>query len=396
MTAILVLILGVIILLLSLFISFGGLDALAEAFQRAVSGLSGGLISLYLIFRAIDSLFPDPVKRFIAWVLRRIPNIPTSLQRITMKNEVEGNLNSILKDYGEEGYSVAPYPAELVWLSGQSTTADSFFRKGKVTIVMDYSDDPARNLAEGALLYCRKGLIPETRQYIPSPLMRAIDLTFVDTVLERRNLAGGRFYFTFDILPRECENHPEVRPFFEILDSLEEKGYFTRILLPELRYYASSVKTRASHKSHESQIQDFLQFLEQNSKYWNIGCKVPLDHAGETIRVGVIIVGTPIKLRHEGLRPYVKRIARCGDAGARVVYLVGTDLGAIAIPQIANDAYRRDLINKPKIQSYNALRGDRVEKWRVARLEIPEGISKKFLDEFPEIKDWPDLDLEQP
>ena len=395
MLSIIILVIGLIFLILSLAISFGVLEAVTEVLQRSLSGGLGGLFGLYLIARATYSMFPEPLKRSIAWAIRRIPNLPGRFQRRAMKNEVEGNLNSIISDFGEEGYSIVAHPVKVVWLSGQAVTAESFFSKGKVTIVMKYSDDPARNIAEGALLYCRRGLIPETRQYISPPLLRGIDLTFVDAVLERRNLAGGRFYFMFDILPRECEEHPEVKPYFEVLDALEEKGYFTRILLPELKYYASSVQARATRRSHESQINDFVQFLDQNSKYWDLGCKVVLDHIHETIRAAVIIVGTPVKLRREGLRPYVKRIARCGDAGARIVYLVGTDLGAIAIPQIAKEAYHRGLVNEPRVQSYNALRRGRVEKWRVARLEIPEGISKKFLDEFPEMRDWPDLDLEQ-
>ena len=138
---------------------------------------------------------------------------------------------------------------------------------------------------------------------------------------------------------------------------------------------------------------NFVHFLAQNATYWDQGGLVALDHVRELIRVGVIIVGTESKLRVEGLRPYVKRIATCGDMGARDVYLVGTELGARAIPQIVEEAVRRGLAPQLKIQSYNALRRGKVQKWRVARLEIPEGTSRKFLDEFPEMRDWPDLEL---
>ncbi|MBC8276015.1 MAG: hypothetical protein H8E40_13745, partial [Chloroflexi bacterium] len=90
MAAIIILICGIIVLLLSLFIGFGGLGSLTEALQRGVTSIPAGLFSLFLIYKAIDSLFPEDLKRTIAWLLRRIPNIPTSFQRRAIKNEVEG------------------------------------------------------------------------------------------------------------------------------------------------------------------------------------------------------------------------------------------------------------------------------------------------------------------
>ena len=393
MLAALLLILGVLILVLSLSAGFGFLAAAQEEIQRGLSGVLGSVFSILIIAKAIEWLLPDFVKRCFAWVLRKLPCLPRALQRRAMKNEVEGNLNAVLQDFRTEGQGIAPYPARLVWTSGESLSADSFFRQGRVTIILDYSENPDRNIAEAGLLYCREGLIPETRQYVEPPLLRAIDLTFVDALLERRNLTAGRFYFINEIVPREYEKSPSVRPHFERLDALEEKGYFSRILLPELRDYPGRVAVRMAHRSHQDQINDFVHFLAQNATYWDQGGLVALDHVRELIRVGVIIVGTESKLRVEGLRPYVKRIATCGDMGARDVYLVGTELGARAIPQIVEEAVRRGLAPQLKIQSYNALRRGKVQKWRVARLEIPEGTSRKFLDEFPEMRDWPDLEL---
>jgi len=382
-----------VVLLVTIIVGFGAVEAFSANLQRIASLIFGSIISIFLIIKTVESALPEQFKIFIAGVLRKIPAIPTMLERKVMKNEIEGNLNTVLSDFKAESCSIAPYSAEITWISENKMSADSFFKKGKVAIVLDYSEDADRNIAEAAFLYCKQGLIPNTRQYIPAPFMRAIDLAFVDAVLERRNLASGRFYFICEILTREFNKNPNTKPYFDKLDALEEKGYFTRILLPELQDYSGMVKARSSHKEHQSQIEEFLNFISQNSEFWDNGNKVGLDHIKENIRVAIIIVGTHTKLRGEGLRPYLKRIATCGERGARNIYLVGTDLGANAIPQIIEEAINRGLGTKPMIQAYNASRKGRVEKWRIARLTVQEGAARKFLDEYPEIKDWPDLNL---
>ena len=62
--------------------------------------------------------------------------------------------------------------------------------------------------------------------------------------------------------------------------------------------------------------------------------------------------------------------------------------------RIVKEAERRGIVGESDIYTSNVALNGMVVKQRIARLSLPEGRLKKFLDELPEIRDWPDLELE--
>ena len=203
---------------------------------------------------------------------------------------------------------------------------------GRIIIKLDYEDNPHRNLVETGLLYCREGLLRNVREHMPRPMRRALDLTFIHTVLDRQGLTSGKLYLIEDVLQREFEKSPETENYYNLLDRLEAHAFFGRVVVPELRDYRG-VSASQSKQAHRKEFDDFLTFADAVVRAREGGSKASLDHVKPFIRTGIIRIGIDWRLRFEGMRPYIRRIALCGDLGARTVYLIGDRFGAAAVPQ---------------------------------------------------------------
>jgi len=385
---------GIIIFLVSVGMALGLVPALTESIRdvllESIGSFSGIVLILYSIWKAI----PDVVKHFIAKGLRKIPNLPINYKRRTVKFELESEINAALREFAKEGAGFVEHEVVVSWLTPEEKARRLFFSSGKAYLKLDFAEDKERNLVEAVLMYCNECLLPEVRQYIARPLMHAIDLTFTDELLDRRNAVRGRAYFTQEVIPREIEATPEVNKYLDTLELLSQHGLFIRILLPELRDYPGRTHRRVARRSHLEQIESFIEFLKITAEDRTRRAKRVWLHIGETIRVGVTLVGITSRLHYEGTKPYVRRIAINNTEGARIVYLIGYNLGVSYAPVIAKEANQRGIIDKYEIYSYDALIGGKLQKQVLARLSIPEGAGQRFLELFPSKEEWPDLEIE--
>lgn len=296
-----------------------------------VGGLAIVLLLLYLAFPQNAQIVLSHVGKLVAWA-------GTGAHRFVVKNQVEGHVNTAMRQFNVESGGAMPHPVKVVW-AGRDVSPESFLEKGRVIVKLGYSEPAYRNVVNTALLCCQAGLLPETRHYLTPSLGRAIDLEVVDSILKRNKFTEGRVYFLNDILPAEFQKRPTVEPWFSIMEELELRGYFTRILLSELLRYPSRAAYRAGKDTHHEEIEAFAHFLHDIAQC-PPGGEVQLDFLRERLRVGVIIVGKALKLDVEGWEPYLRRVRLCADRGTDMVYLIGVKGAASAIPGIARAAER--------------------------------------------------------
>jgi hypothetical protein len=224
--------------------------------------------------------------------------------------------------------------------------------------------------------------------------MRSIDLTFIDELLDRRNAIRGRAYFVQEVIPREIEATPEVKKYLDKLELISQHGLFIRVMMPELKEYPGRTQRRIARGNHLAQVEEFVDFLKVTAERRAKGGKMLWLHIGETIRVGVILVGVTDKLVFEGSKPYVRRTAMHNASGARTVYLIGYNLGVNFVPGIAKEAKQREIVSQYEMSEYSALIGHEVKRQVVARLSTPDGAGKRFLELYPSMAEWPDLEEE--
>lgn len=357
--------------------------------QTAVGKVGIPVGVVILLWQLVKSVFPEGAKLFVAFVLRKIGYLPVQLRRTVVRNEVEGNLNRAVKEFACEGTRLLPHPASVVWVAPSELSPDSFFRDGRIIIKLDYSENPHRNIVEGAILYCKAGLVPETRRYLSDEFRRALDLVFVQAVLDRNDLREGLLYFAQEVVQRELGKNPDVQNHHDRFSKLHEHGYFTRILLPELRDYAGRVHTADTRRQHHQWIANFVDFLMQMTREHPPGSEWALDHITKRFRVSVIIIGKAKRLASEGQRPYLKRIAKCAQEGARTIFLIGP---SSAIPDIAKNATKLTIADSSVCESYHLTWRENVWRAWCARLEISEETAALALDRVPGVEAWPDFE----
>ena len=387
-----ILVVGLLILFLATVITFDLISEPIADIQNVGTKAIAWLAGLSLVVQGAWKALPDPLKRFSAAALRMLPTLPNAWKRRVVKNELEGTLNAALREFNREGAGFVDHEVKIEWLTPSDDVRDTFFRSGKAFLKLGFSENNHRNLVEAALAFCREGLMPSTRQYVPQPLMKAIDLVFVDEVLERRQAHLSRAYLTQEVIPREVERLPGVDSYIETLSLISQQGLFTRIFLPELRDYPGFVPARMALYRHHYDIFEFLGFLETTVKSRETRTRTVLIHVGAVVRVAIVLVGIPDKLRFEGTRPYVRRAAIHNRRGARTVYLLGYNEGVHFVRDIAAEAKARGIVSSFEIEEYTAIVGDDVSNHRLARMTMVPGGGRKFLDEHEDLHEWPDLD----
>ena len=384
-------IVGLILSLLVVAYTLGAFKDFSERIQEVVTLVAGGGATISIWAIVLWQGAPDFVKRLIARLIRLAPDVPNHFKRRAIKNEIESSINKAFKQFNREGAGFVDHEISISWLKPGDDAREIFFSSGKAYIKLDYSRSPEVNLVEAALLFCKRGLIPGTRQYIPRQLMKAIDLQFVDEILQRERAAGSRSYFVHEVIPRETEGSQGTTKFVDKLQTVSQYGLFTRVLLPELRDYPALAQDAWPYRRHAQEIESYLDFLEAAVKSREEGTKVALLHVGQAIRTAIVLVGIPSKLQFEGTSPYIRRTAMNEKEGAQTVYLLGYNEGVGYIELIAKESQYRGLVDRYNIELYDATVRNKVERHRLARLMLRTGEGSRFIAEYPSTSEWPDI-----
>ena len=382
------------LVLVALFIAYamGYFKDLRDGIEASATWILGGGLSLSVLGYGLWLAVPNFLKKSIAWLIRLAPSVPNYLKRRAIRSEIESAINSALKQFSREGAGFVEHEIKISWLKPGEDARDVFFSSGRAYLKLDYSASSETAIVEAALLFCRRGLLQEARQYIPRQLMRAIDLQFVDEVLRRRRSAESRAYFVQEVMPREVESNPETERLVERLQLISQHGLFTRVLLPELRDYPATAPIDWPYQRHASEIEEYLTFIEAAVRSRENGTKAVLLHVGQIIRIGIILVGIPDKLLFEGSRPYVRRAAINEDSGAHTIYLLGYNEGMHYVEAIAKETLARGLAESYNTELYDATIRDGVRRHKLARLTMKPGAGSRFLDEHSNTDDWPSIE----
>ena len=328
-----------------------------------------GIGTVAIVALSYYLLFPQNAKIILSHIGELGGWLGSGVRKFIIKNRVEGYFDKARVEFNRESGGAMPYPMSLAFVS-KDVKPTSYLESGHVIVKLSYKGPAYMNVVDCALFYCRSGLLSDTREYLTQPLYRAINLETVDTILKRNKMREGRIYFRNEILPEEFGRNPETEPLFIVMEDLEVRGYFSRLLLVELARYPAKVSYKVARKSHHKEIEDFVDFLH------DIANRPPktegqLDFVRKRLQVGVILVADPDKLYAQGFEPYLRQIEFCRNRGEEVVYLMGFGEVSAKIPAIASAAIHAGLATVPYVGRFNAVgRGEVIMPGHCARLEL--------------------------
>lgn len=311
--------------------------------NEGVRNVFAGIGAIFSCAFAYYLLFPQRAKIIASDIAGIISFSGGWVRRFRVKYQIEGYINTVTDRFDNICAGVTQYPIKLIWVT-RDLVPRSYIERERVIVRLKYKDPAHLNVVAASMAYCHTGLLPETRQYIRKPVLRAIDLKVVDIILNENKMREGQRYFRSEVLPAQLKMYKDLQPWLDIILELDDRGYFWRILLPELTKYPIRAHFAICTESHRGEICEFLEFLK-NIADSPPGGEVNLDFIGNRLQLGIIIVGVASKIREEGYTPYLTQIELCRNRGAEVVYLIGVKDAAREIPSIAREAEYLGLVN---------------------------------------------------
>ena len=267
----------------------------------------------------IFALNPEKGDRFISLLSKWFSKFSKKAEETTTALGIQGKINSFIKSINSEVENLLPYRLKVKWIY-ENINKQSFIKNGKVVVMLKYHQNQDENLSRATLLYMKEAVIPEARPHIHFKLSKSIDLMMTKKALYSFAEARSSFnYFLRKILRPETEKDLEIKEFCNVIDKLEERGLFTRVLLRELKelgYKRAGLTETGGTVFETGEFTKFLNEIAQKEQDQD----VPLTFSKTYIKVSIILVA-----RHgtEVLGPdrFIKQIQKKIKNRINIIYV---------------------------------------------------------------------------
>jgi len=250
--------------------------------------------------------------KLVAWAGKRAEKAATAMN-------VQGKIDSFIGAINTEVEGLLPYRLKIKWIT-ENMTREAFIEKDRVVIMLSYHHNQDENLSRATLLYINKAAIPEARPHIHYKLGKAIDLMMTKKALfsfiEARS---SLVHFIETILKPETEKDLEVKEFCGVIDEIDERGLFTRVLLRELlelgRRRAGIIETGDT----VFETNEFTKLLKRVAEKER-GIDVNPTFIKNNIKIAIILIARPEKVE-QGPEIYLRAVEEGIKKSARTLYI---------------------------------------------------------------------------
>ena len=192
------------------------------------------------------------------------------------------------------------------------------------------------NFVRAAIISTEKTLIPNSRQYIETGLIKSIDLQFIKNLILSTYTNKLNFYIDNFFTPNLKKDN-KLEKNIQVLEKLSEQGVFTRILLQELNDYGLKFYPNLSNKNNFKESKNFFKMLEELAKKEH-SIDINPNYIGENIKVSIVLIGRPEKVFQTygiDISPYLVWILSWEQKGIKNVYLLAWSLNVIAAKRLS-------------------------------------------------------------
>jgi small subunit ribosomal protein S1 len=275
-------------------------------------GWPGLFVYLFVLYPEKGDLVVSKINKIFAKFIQKA-------EKSAVAKEIQGKINGFIKKINHEVENLLPYELKIQWIS-EKIDKQSFIRNGKVVVMLRYHKNLDENLSRATLLYMKEAVIPEARPHISFKLSESIDLMMTKKALFSFAEARSSFnYFYREILLPKVNKDPEIKEFCSVIEKLEERGLFTRVLLRELKdlgYRRAGITETGDTVFETAQFTKFLNEIAQKEQ----GKDVPLTFNGRFIKLAIILVARP-ETEMLGVTPFIKRIREKIEKRINVIYI---------------------------------------------------------------------------
>lgn len=267
---------------------------------------------IYLVVFHLDKLeyFGSGVLSLFQWT-------GSGVRKQVIAKDIRSRILKVSKEISKEIDGVLPYDMKIKWV--KEIDKDTFVEGNQVIIRMNNQKSKTRNIVYALNQYVEKGLLPKTRNYIDSKIIKSSDLVMVRKLLLLCNESGVDHFDEIYLKP-VISADSDVKEWIEKILKLDEAGIFVHVLLKEFIEQARKIYPSMPDPCLYAESKEFLRFL-YNIANKQPGQEVDLQFIGEYFKVGVIIIAKSETIGKLGYKPYVKRALSNLNKGIKTIYL---------------------------------------------------------------------------
>jgi len=249
-----------------------------------------------------------------------LPEIKRTIDKKLVAVSIQDTVNQISDQINEESPEVFPHALKIEWV--KSDIPDAFISNGKVILRLKHYENQDRNIVGSALLYIKHGFLPLIKNYLDKTLCQSCEYKVASRIFSARRDAGAYPYFFSNELMPALSADPKIQNDLEMLESLDNVGFFTRVFLSEITVTRQKLLGTVPTETVKRKLREFAKFLETIARKGKDE-KVPLSFNGTKVSASVILVAKHETIDKHGIKPYIRRIKRCLREGYESIYLAG-------------------------------------------------------------------------
>ena len=270
------------------------------------------------VFIHLFVLHPEKGEMVAGWIAGAIAVLSKKAEKTATAKTIQWKIDSFVSSINTEVRGLLPFGLKIKWIS-PDLSKEAFIENDRVVVLLNYHQNQDENLARATVLYMQKAVVPEARPHIDRRLGKAIDLMMTKKALysfvEARSSLG---HFIDTVLRPETERDPELKELCAVIDSIDERGLLTRILLRELMELGMRRAGVIETGDTVFETSEFTKLLKKIAEKER-GVDVDPTFIKNNIRMTVIMVAKPENVSHAEV--YTKAVRIGLKKTARAFYL---------------------------------------------------------------------------
>ncbi|MFA5364052.1 MAG: hypothetical protein WC325_02595 [Candidatus Bathyarchaeia archaeon] len=278
-----------------------------------IGGLIAGIFET-LLFGALAK--PNEATGILASIYKALRGVNFWFERSAVEKRLEGTIGASSSKLNDEGFEILPHGIDVKWV--ESKDRDAFLKDNKIVVCLESSQNEARNLARATMLYTSADLIRESQRFIDPKVMKSACITTARKMLMLDRKIDAFKCLNEEFLQPEIEKSDLVEKYVNIMEKLDSRGRFTRLVLNELFEIGEKLSTVASSPRAISETQSFMKVMGDLANKEK-GVDINPNHRGKIIDFGIILVARDNVINPT---PYINYAKRCWDEGIPKLYVM--------------------------------------------------------------------------
>ncbi len=307
------------------------------------------VLLVFTILLLLALIFPQRAQKSLGWLTRSTLGAIRFFQKSTIKNEIEGTINSYVLRLSNELTDFPRISANVEFI--RTGDREAILRRGLVILRIHDLKDQNKNIAAATHLFVKTSLLPEVKKYLSKPQIIAIENIITMRLIEREQRWALSAYWD-DIYSKYVACDQRAVKIFEKLKQMEyHEQFFSNIFLQEMAFLGRRSRFITNQNTVINEVNDLIDYLytiSQRQRHQD----VPLEFVRRNIKTAFVMVARIAPIRLEEIERYVRRVERNARDGAESIYLLAWEPAFTFFEKVCGALSRQTYLRKVFLRKY--------------------------------------------